>query len=108
MIDLQINDLGKFIRRMMHKSEYQWDFEKALLIMNAYDSINKLTKSEYEAMIALILFPHKFWKLGRKKYTKNKDWNELKYISKLNILIKYNELEQRFLNDYTEYINNLL
>ena len=108
MIDLQINDLGKFIRRLMHKSEYQWDFEKALLIIKAYASINKLTKSEYEAMIALILFPHKFWKLGKKRYTKNKGWNESKYIDKLTKITKYNEPEQKFLNEYTDYINNTL
>jgi CotS family spore coat protein len=107
MIDLQINDLGKFIRRLMHKSEYQWSFEKALLIMNAYESINKLTKSEYEAMIALILFPHKFWKLGKKRYTKNQNWDERKYLHKLNKVIKYSEAEEKFLNEYMEYINNV-
>ncbi len=108
MIDLQINDLGKFIRRLMHKSEYRWSFEKALLIINAYESINKLTKSEYEAMIALILFPHKFWKLGKKKYIKGQNWDEKKYLHKLNKVIKYNEAEEKFLNEYMQYINNVL
>ena len=106
IIDLQINDLGKFIRRLMYKSEYQWSFGKALLIMNAYESIHKLTKSEYEVMIALILFPNKFWKLGKKKYIKNKCWNESKYFHKFNRLIKFNEEEQKFLDEYMEYIHN--
>jgi CotS family spore coat protein len=107
LIDLQINDLGKFIRRLMYKTEYQWNFEKALLIINAYNSIYKLSKDEYEVMIALIMFPHKFWKLGKKKYEKNKNWNEKKYIHKLNRLIKYYEPQERFLKDYMECINNL-
>ena len=38
IIDLQINDLGKVIRRLTYKTEYQWDFGKTLLIMNAYET----------------------------------------------------------------------
>ena len=106
MIDLQVNDLGKFIRRLMYKSEYKWDFTKASLIMKAYESINKLTRSEHVVMLALILFPHKFWKLGKKKYTRNKSWDESKYLHKVKKLLKYNEAEERFLNEYLEYINN--
>jgi CotS family spore coat protein len=108
IIDLQVNDLGKFIRRLMYKAEYQWSFDKALLIINAYNSVYKLSKNEYEIMIALIMFPHKFWKLGKKKYQKNKNWNETKYLHKLNKLIKYDEPQQKFLNEYMKYINNIL
>jgi len=107
LIDLQINDLGEFIRKLMNKTEYQWNFDKALLIINAYNSINKLSKNEYEVMIALILFPHKFWKLGKKRYLKNKNWNESKFLMKLNKLIQYDDLQQKFLNKYMEYVTNL-
>ena len=107
IIDLQINDLGKFIRRLMYKTEYKWSFEKALLIINSYTNIYKLSKSEYEVMIALILFPHKFWKLGKKRYLKSKNWNESKYLHKLNKLIKYEDAEEVFLIEYMEYINKL-
>jgi CotS family spore coat protein len=107
MIDLQINDLGKYIRRLMYKTEYKWSFDKALLIINAYNSVYNLSKSEYEVMLALIIFPHKFWKLGKKRYIKNKNWNESKYVHKLNKLIKYDELQEEFLKQYIEYVSNL-
>lgn len=107
-IDLQINDLGKFIRRLMYKSEYKWSFKKALLSINAYESVNKLTKSEHGVMIGLILFPHNFWKLGKRKYIKNSNWDESKYLHKLKNLIKYNDSEQKFLNEYMKYIHNVL
>lgn len=92
----------------MYKREYQWSFNKALLSMNAYESVNKLTKSEHGVMIALILFPHNFWKLGKRKYIKNRNWDEPKYLHKLKKLIKYNDSEQKFLNEYMEYIHSLL
>jgi len=107
IIDLHVNDLGKFIRRLMHKSEYKWDFNKTKKIIEAYMSINPLSKSELEVMLALIIFPHRFWKLGRKRYVKYKNWTEERYMGKLDKIIKYDELQQQFLLSYIEYINNM-
>lgn len=106
IIDLHVNDLGKLIRRLMFKRQYQWSFNKAKTLIEAYNSINKLNKDEVEVMLSLIIFPHKFWKLGKKRYIKHKGWNESKYMSKLTKLIKYNELENKFLEDYLDYIDN--
>lgn len=105
-IDLYINNLGKMIRKLMYKNEYQWDFSKAKILFEAYNSENKLSRGELEAMLALIIFPHKFWKLGKKRYIKHKNWNEVKYMHKLNRLIKYNELQQQFIEDYLNYVSN--
>lgn len=107
IIDLQINDLGKFIRRLMYKKDYQWDFQKAKLIIEAYSSENELTSEELEIMLALIMFPHKFWKLGKKKYVKNKNWSTQKYTHKLKRLIKYFENQQIFFKDYIDYTKHL-
>lgn len=104
LIDLHINDLSKFIRRLMFKKEYQWEFEKAKLIIEAYNSVNKLSEFEIQAMLSMIIFPHKFCKLGKKRYIKHKDWSENKYIRKLNKLLRYNEAQQKFLKDYLDYL----
>lgn len=106
IIDLHINDLGKLIRRLMFKSDYKWDFNKAKIIIDAYNSINPLDKENLEAMIALIIFPHKFWKLGKKRYVKCNTWSEAKYMHKLNRLIKYDQVQEKFLNDYLNYLYN--
>lgn len=104
VFDLQINDLGKLIRRLMFKKEYSWDFSKAKELIEAYNSILKLSKNELEVMLALIIFPHKFWKLGKKRYTKHKGWNEEKYLHKLNKLAKCDEMEEAFLQDYLNFL----
>lgn len=106
IVDLQINDLGKFIRRLMSKSDYKWDFEKAKKIIEGYNSINRLTKEELKVMLALINFPHKFWKLGRKRYIKHKNWSEQRYNHKLNKVIYNAELQQKFLEDYLHYLED--
>lgn len=106
IIDLQINDLGKFIRRLMTKKSYRWDFSKALKIIQEYDSVSKLTKPQLEVMLALIIFPHKFWKLGRKRYVKHKNWSEHKYTRKLKKALEDINLQEKFIEDYIRYISS--
>ena len=103
-IDIHINDLGKVIRRLMFKKEYQWDFYKAKELIEAYSFVNPLSKSHLEAMLSMIVFPHKFWKLGKHRYIKRKHWSEKKYIKKLNKLIDYDASQQQFIKDYIAYV----
>jgi CotS family spore coat protein len=105
IIDLQVMDLGKFIRRLMTKSDFQWNFSKARYIIEAYHNEKPLSAEELEVMLALIIFPHKFWKLGRKRYIKQKNWSENKYMHKLEKVIKYSDLEQNFIYDYQNFID---
>jgi len=104
IVDFEISDLGKIIRRLMFKKEYNWDFDKAKLIIEAYMSINKLTKEELQIMLAIIIFPHKFWKLGKKRYVKCKNWIEKKYIKRLNRIIDMGEFEDKFIEKYIDYL----
>ncbi len=96
IIDIQVNDLGKYIRRLMTKKSYQWDFEKARRIIEAYNSQNKLSKEELEVMLSLIIFPHKFWKLGKKRYIKHKHCLKPDIMKKLNKVIKYDAMQKNF------------
>lgn len=105
-IDIHINDAAKLIRRLMFKKEYEWDFGKAKLLIEAYNSIIKLSKNEIEVMLALIIFPHKFWKLGRKRYVRHKSWTQDKFMSRLEKLVNFDALEQKFMEDYFKYIES--
>lgn len=107
IIDLQINDLGKLLRRLMTKKDYLWNFQAARKIIEAYSNINPLRVGELEAMLALIIFPHKFWKLGKKRYVKHKNWSEFKYTSKLNKIVEHCELQDIFINDYLTYMDEM-
>lgn len=104
MIDLQISDLGKLIRRLMFKKAYSWNFFSAKALIEAYNSINILRKEDLEIMLALIIFPHKFWKLGKKRYIKAKGWSETKYLHKLNKIASYNENQEKFFRDYIDFL----
>lgn len=105
VINLQIYDLGRMISRLMYTSEYSWDFNKAKILIEAYNTVNKLSLEELEIMMSLIIFPQKFWKLGRKKYVKHKCWRESKYLHKLKKIVKYTQKQDKFINDYVMYLN---
>ncbi len=105
-IDLQISDLGKLIRRLMFKRSYGWDFNLAKSLIEAYSSVNRLSKEDIEIMFALIIFPHKFWKLGKKRYIKQKKWSETRYLHKLNKITSYNETQENFFQDYLSFLEN--
>lgn len=103
-IDLQLVDLTKFIQTLMYKRFYKWDFAKAKEVIEAYSSVKKLKKSDLEFMLAFIIFPEKFWRLGSRRYIKKKKWEEVHYIHKLKKFEKNNEDQRKFLEDYLCYL----
>jgi len=103
--DILVHDLGKLIRRILYKEAYKWDFEIAKEMIEAYNSRRSLSYEELEVMLAIIIFPHKFWKLGRKRYEKHKLWSEEKYMNKLNKLISYLNPQTEFVRKYADYYN---
>ncbi|MBK5240520.1 MAG: CotS family spore coat protein [Clostridium sp.] len=108
IIDLEISDLGKLIRKLMFKKAYGWDFNVAKVLIEAYNSINRISKEDLEIMLALIIFPQKFLELGEKRFTKRKKWSETKYLHKLNKIIRFAETEDLFLRDYLIYLEEYI
>jgi CotS family spore coat protein len=108
IIDLEISDLGKLIRKLMFEKTYGWDFNVAKVLIEAYNSINRINKEDLEIMLALIIFPQKFLELGKKRFTKQKKWSETKYLHKLNKILRYDETEEVFLRDYLIYLEEYI
>ncbi|SHH77167.1 CotS family spore coat protein [Clostridium grantii] len=105
IIDLQITDLCKYITRLMNRDEYFWDFDKAKEIIETYSNIKPISKEELKIMLYVMMFPHKFWKLGRKRYIKHKNWNERKFNKKLIKLNSRITKENEFMEKFENYIN---
>ncbi len=104
VIDIQITDLAKFIRRLMYRSYYSWDFDKAKSLIETYSSIRSISLEELYLILAVISFPHRFWKLGRKRYIKFNSWPESKFIKKLRKLSKFRKSYEKFIMDFEKYI----
>lgn len=101
--DIHVYDLAKFIRRILYKKQYSWNFEFAKTMIEIYSEINPLNKEDYKILLAFLIIQHKFWKLGRKRYRKGKKWSEDKYVHKLRKLMRYRELQSEFIEKFKQY-----
>lgn len=107
--DLSVYDIGKLLRRLLYKGNYNWNFEPAKELIEEYIRIRPLSHKELEILLIFIIFPQKFLKLGKKRYVNNEHWLETKYMRKLNRVVKYIDDEQSFIEAYRSYflsINN--
>ncbi|HBF76272.1 MAG TPA: CotS family spore coat protein [Clostridiaceae bacterium] len=103
LYDVHVYDIAKFIRRIMYKKSYAWNFNYVKELIYEYDKISKLTKEDLEVLLAFLIVPHKFWKLGKKRYVKKKKWSEDKYLKKLYKYIKYIDKKNEFIKIYCDF-----
>jgi CotS family spore coat protein len=101
--DIPMSDLGKMIRRILSKKRFKWDFDLCRRLIESYCKLRPMSKEEYEMLLAILVFPHKFWKLGRKRYIGNKKWNEKKYMKKLKRQLRNREYKREFIYCYINF-----
>ncbi len=104
-IDMPVSDLGKFIRRLLSRKKFRWDFDLCRKMIESYCNIRPMSVEEYEILLAMMIFPHKFWKLGKKRYIKNKKWSEDKFNKKLKRLIRDKQYKREFIYCYMSFYN---
>jgi CotS family spore coat protein len=98
-------DLAKFVGRLLHKKAYYWNFSAARDLIEAYNEVRPLSIEELEVLLAFLIFPHKFWKLGKKRYEKKKKWDEDKYLKKLDKIINCFECQTEFIDSFIKYFS---
>lgn len=94
--DLPIRDLRKIIIPLMDTTT-NWNKEEFQFMLDAYETVNPLTKEQKEVMFIDMLFPYEFYDIAREKF-----------VRKTDILLE--ELEQGFQYEHikTEALNSLL
>jgi CotS family spore coat protein len=109
LLDCPMSDLGKLIRRIICKTKFKWDFDLCRRIIDAYDSVRPISREELYPLLAMIAFPHKYWKFGKKRYIKKKKWSEEDYQNKLKKIINLQnykfELVRNFVMFYGIHID---
>lgn len=103
LFDIPMIDLGSYIRRMLTKSKYAWDFDLCRKIIESYEKKRKLSQLELQLLYFIIIFPHKFWRLGKKRYIKVKNWSNERYKRKLRKLLELNKYKNEFSDCYKAF-----
>lgn len=99
--NIYMYDLGKFLRRMMWAKEYKWDFEVVRECIESYKEIRTVEKGELGILFGILIFPHKYIKLGEKWVENKEGWHEEKFDKKLNKQIKYIANMEKFIKDFS-------
>lgn len=99
-IDLRIMDIADLILKGIKDAVF--DFDKAIDVIKAYDSIYPLDKEEYKYIYILLLFPRDIYTIGKDYYHKQKSWDEDVFINRLKMKLMNEEFRRGFLNKYKE------
>lgn len=93
-------DLYKFLKKILNRKEYNWDFEYAREIIDDYCTVNPLSRDELTILLTLLIFPKQFYKLGRKRYLRKKKWDENRYLSRLFKITAHIDKQRYFVDEY--------
>ena len=93
-LDVQVNDLYLFLRKIMEKQNY--DFRLGSRIVHAYEQVRPLSQEEREYMSLRMQYPEKFWKLANYYYNTNKAWIPGKHMEKLEKFLSQREKRVSF------------
>ncbi|MVX63114.1 CotS family spore coat protein [Clostridium chromiireducens] len=67
-VDYCAKDLAYFMRRLLKRENTKWNIDLALSVLDNYNEISPLTKSDLRYVISYICFPQKYWKISRDYY----------------------------------------
>lgn len=88
-IDVQVNDLYLFLRKILEKQNY--DLRLGRRILQSYETVRKLSFEEKEYLGIRMRYPEKFWKLANYYYNTNKAWIPGKHMEKLEKFLDQQE-----------------
>jgi CotS family spore coat protein len=76
-----ITELSTLMRRALQFND--WNPQIYELILAAYQTERQLNLQEIKLLIALLAFPHPFWRLCQQRFNENLKWTEKHFQSKL-------------------------
>lgn len=92
--DIQINDLYRFMRKILEK--HDWNQRLGMRMLEQYRQIRPITVEEQKLLYVRMLYPEKFRKLANHYYGSRKTWVSGRFLEKLKILEEQEEKKNNF------------
>jgi CotS family spore coat protein len=107
-VDLPVRDLRKILNKVM-KKESQWDLTRMRAMLEAYQSVNPLTKPQLLVLAADIQFPHLFFGQVSKYYNHREEkWPIQKHVSRLKDMIATELSKEAVLRAFLVELNEVI
>ena len=104
-VDTRIIDVANYIRKVV--KNFAYDSSKVKLILDSYNSINRLSNEEIKLLYVLLSFPNDFVTITTDYYYKQKSWDEDVFINRFKTKISNEvyrkEFLDRFITEFKEY-----
>lgn len=98
ILDSHLHDVSSLLLRCMKNGK--WKIENALFILNAYNSINKITREDIPIMAAFMEFPQDYWQIGIQYYLEKQPWKEEKFLTRLKKIVDDRDKKQEFIDEF--------
>lgn len=92
--DHQINDLYRFMRKILEK--HDWDQRLGMRMLERYSMLRPVSAQERRLLYVRMMYPEKFRKLANHYYGSNKAWISGRYLEKLENLNRQEEKRKIF------------
>ena len=102
IFDLRIHDIANFIINSI--KYFNWDIERAKIIISNYCSIDALDNNEFEVLYNFMMFPQDFYEISKKYYMKTKKWDEDYFALRLESKAGYYDDRLKFLNSFKDLL----
>ncbi|MCI8484450.1 MAG: CotS family spore coat protein [Lachnospiraceae bacterium] len=94
--DIQVSDLGNFMRKILEK--HNWNMGLGMDLLNAYHNVRTLSSQEMKQLYVRLAYPEKFWKISNHYFNTSKAWVCGRNLEKLDKFIAQNEARENFLH----------
>lgn len=93
--DVQVGDLGNFMRKILEK--HNWNLGLGMDMLDAYGKLRALSDEELKQLYIRLAYPEKFWKICNHYYNTSKAWVCGRDLEKLIKVVEQDETKKRFL-----------
>lgn len=100
-IDFQVNDLYRFMRKILEKQE--WNLKLADRMLDGYMRVKPLPEAERKLLYVKLMYPEKFRKLANYYYGSNKALISRRFMDKLEAINRQDAMRKEFVAKFGAY-----
>ncbi len=102
--EIQVYDVSTIMVKALKRLD--WDMDKAKLILGAYNSVNPISRDEYNVLKSLLTFPQRFWRLANRYYYKEAGWNDTTFIKKMKEIVDEREKYMNLISNMDDIVKD--
>lgn len=95
-LDYCAHDLSYFFRRILKRDSTNWNIELFKNCIRQYETIESLTKDDYNYILSYLSFPQKYWKISKDYFNNINNCNSADYVFLLKKAVKNVDSQLKF------------